>query len=395
MEMRSSSLPPLDHGAARQIWIGWGSGAVFVALAYFVGGSFWPFLLLAAGIVAVLRGHCPGWFSVDTEAQPIAGIPSRRYQSSRSWSAAVGIAVIFAFVASLAYKKLVPAKPDISDVVKNAIKDALARKMEAPIADHVMPAPGPDPPPPRFRTPISRPKSVARLDNQPAKIKLIFKDSPAFTPARKTSITREMDAFRSYLSDVGFDAPNELPPLDARPGGGIGFNLSNPGSIYDAQISIGEDILDDADKIRNVYAQWMFKYVVFRDAMLDMQGTYQLLVRNSADVFSCYYRGSLIGANVCPSPWLDALWEIRTKKGREFGDKLLLYTYRRWHWPPRSENPSFNELFSRMVSFGSYVLSSDVVSITPTPGGGASFAPVPGQGHDFVPSILRKYGLVK
>lgn len=136
------SIPPLDHGASRQVWIGWGVGLMSVPLGYLVGGNFWPFLFLAAGIVAVLRGYFPQWFSVQTQAQLITGTAARVYPSKLAWFIASCGGVALAVGMSLLYRTLVPAKPDISKVVHDAVTEAVA----AVLSKH-QPTPDPDVPP--------------------------------------------------------------------------------------------------------------------------------------------------------------------------------------------------------------------------------------------------------
>lgn len=98
------TIAPLDEGSSRQIWVGWGSALMCLALAYliahFVGGTFIPVGLLFIGATIALRGHKPGWFIKHIDAQIIAGIPGRNVPSWRAWLAAIVIAMGFAETAS-------------------------------------------------------------------------------------------------------------------------------------------------------------------------------------------------------------------------------------------------------------------------------------------------------
>ncbi len=121
-------ITPLDEGSSRQIWVGWGCSLVCVALAYFVGGSFGPFLLLFIGITTALRGHKPGLFIKHIDAQIILATPYRREESWRSWILAVVACVSLAFSASWIYKKIVPAKPDVATTILKGVQELLKKQ---------------------------------------------------------------------------------------------------------------------------------------------------------------------------------------------------------------------------------------------------------------------------
>lgn len=68
---------------SRAIWIGWGVALISVGLAYFLGGPFWAYLCIFAGIAIALRGHSP-----------------RLFQSSVSWPVIVMAVFVFSVSAS-------------------------------------------------------------------------------------------------------------------------------------------------------------------------------------------------------------------------------------------------------------------------------------------------------
>jgi hypothetical protein len=99
---------------------------------------------------------------------------------------------------------------------------------------------------------------VKRLPVKP--LNLTFSDSPLFTRARRERITAEWNAFYRYIDGIGFDLPKDVPPLRTRPGGGaMSMSFTAPSiSSASGQVSIPGDWLDDPDRLRNVYAVWLF-----------------------------------------------------------------------------------------------------------------------------------------
>jgi Leucine-rich repeat (LRR) protein len=138
----SERIPPLDHGARRQIRISWGLGVMLLGLAAFVSGSFLPFLLVGSGILIVLWGHFPNLFAQQQEAQLVADVPYHRKESLWKWAAAVVLVLVFSGLASFLFKRFSPQKPDISKLVRDAVLDALRQnKSASPPAPSANPGP--------------------------------------------------------------------------------------------------------------------------------------------------------------------------------------------------------------------------------------------------------------
>jgi len=110
-------ITPLDESSSRQIWVGWGVGLVCLALAFFVGGIFAPYVLLFFGVTVALRGHFPSIFAKHFDAQIIAGIPYRREESLRAWGVAMLSCVLLAALFYWIHLKV------ISNCVLSAVVD--------------------------------------------------------------------------------------------------------------------------------------------------------------------------------------------------------------------------------------------------------------------------------
>jgi hypothetical protein len=148
-------IASLDESSSRQIWVGWGSGVVCLALAYLVGGLFFPYALLCFGATMALRGHFPSLFTKHIDAQIIAGTPYQRKESLKAWMIAVSLCLLLALMASSIHRHIAPQQSDLAKTILDGMKRLL--ESEHRLEPDVKPAPGPLPAPPRplpERTPL-------------------------------------------------------------------------------------------------------------------------------------------------------------------------------------------------------------------------------------------------
>ena len=90
-------------------------------------------------------------------------------------------------------------------------------------------------------------------------VSLIFKESPLFTAERKQRVTAVINDFYLYLKGIGFPIEKELPPLGVSNYNVLSMSGSFPGTIYDRQIYLPKNSLDNADAVRKVYASYVFR----------------------------------------------------------------------------------------------------------------------------------------
>ena len=121
-------IPPLDHSASRQLWVSWGLALISLGIGYLIGGTFFPILSIAYGMIAVLRGHFPGLFAREIEAQIIAGTPYRRVESLTRWVISLTAALLVSLVVSHVLKKAAPENADISKLINDAVRAAVQPK---------------------------------------------------------------------------------------------------------------------------------------------------------------------------------------------------------------------------------------------------------------------------
>jgi hypothetical protein len=224
----------------------------------------------------------------------------------------------------------------------------------------------------------------------PPEIKLEFKNSALFTPARRNKITTELNAFRNYLVGIGFEVPKETPAM------GItvkGKGMVSASSDYfgdpalDMDIYIGRESIDDLTAWRSAYAYYVFNQILSIHPYNDVP---HFFIRTRCSwIFEDYYANSY--ANKQPKNlkgvdgWVGALWEIRDSLGQDFTDRSLFYTYKSIILDKEEKGfeiindedvKVFNNFFSRHFFDGAWVLDNNY------------------QSRSKIAEILKKYKLI-
>jgi len=196
-------------------------------------------------------------------------------------------------------------------------------------------------------------------------IRMNFKDSPLLTPPRRENISRTVDNFYRYPTvEVGFDLPAELPPMGVSPRGSLflaGGQKDAP--IYYSHIIVPEDALDNPDLIRSAYSTYAFER-----ALVPAQGPLVQMDEAAAWIFFCYYPSSFSGNQICASDspegkWRSALWEIRSRFGRAYTDKLLFYTFKMWETSVNKQE-NFDVFFFNKLLAGESAINNDMGRFT-------------------------------
>lgn len=104
------------------MWISAGVQGVSLVVAYFAGGTFFPYLFLWLSCVTILRGWKPAWFAIHHDAQIIAGTKYYREESVRAWIVAWGMSLILAWGSSWLHLKIVPEKQDLAKTILDGVK---------------------------------------------------------------------------------------------------------------------------------------------------------------------------------------------------------------------------------------------------------------------------------
>lgn len=188
------------------------------------------------------------------------------------------------------------------------------------------------------------------------RLEIIFKNSPLFTSERKQRIESTLNAFHAYLGKLGFKPPTTVPPIEAVPGGTALGRQGGSGSIYRAELLIGETNLDDMTGITLMWADHAFM------AMIKPIGiSNEFAFRDhTAWIFAAYYTLSFDGKfdqKYGRDAWPTALWEIRTQYGQDFADRAMFYTFKTLN-EPGPPPKDFNVFLERALQSGIDVIDN-------------------------------------
>jgi len=197
----------------------------------------------------------------------------------------------------------------------------------------------------------------ARGDRQ---IEVIFKDSPLFTEKRRITISRDLNRFAAYLGALGMPIPTDLPPIgiDTTKPKAVGwsFNEQRNNKYYYNTFTLERGTLDDRQKITEAYSNFVVGRFIYTPTTLaisdsehqtpeqfyDSIHTPQQMDRSyrwAASVpltqyLNHSYWNQPFAKNqqpICPDQGDGTafyFWEIRSRFGKEFTDKLAVFTLR-------------------------------------------------------------------
>lgn len=236
-------------------------------------------------------------------------------------------------------------------------------------------------------------------------IQIVFKDSPLFTAPTKQIITKNLTEFRDYLAGLDIPVPKELPPLGTR-------DTADPSDIttsqfftplgeatYRGDFVITSSMIAQPAQLTKIYCTYVMEMLFERITPLRIVqsaqgsgagqngsvtlklaqptgapqispqiGTPQVLlsIGNAAQIILVYeglasYLNSSFW-NIAPvrsGPLSGALWEIRTKYGRDFTDGLVTYTLRSAIDSPLADDSDYGQYFIEKLEIGARVKDND------------------------------------
>lgn len=219
------------------------------------------------------------------------------------------------------------------------------------------------PPSPDISIPQSGAQSGQQANDSLAGIpRLLFSDSPLFTPERKEHIEKTIDDFRHYLKGVGFDVSMPVPPIRIQPGKVTLMIRATPDTAYDDSLAIGKETIDDPMILREAYANYYFSRALRPVETADHRNVPLVYV------YSSYFVDSYPGGQRFPtssqtdiSRWIKALRDLRKQFGTETTDKALCIGLQRLSqrdW--RDANfKSDNDYISNVIKLGFETLVND------------------------------------
>jgi hypothetical protein len=107
----------------------------------------------------------------------------------------------------------------------------------------------------------------------------------------------------------------------------------------------------------------MYAQQVFTDLLGAPQATNTFRL-DAVPIFSEYYASSFVDdiRIWTKNAWLNKLWAVRQKKGKDFTDRALFYTYKTWS-DPTADEKNFDTFFSIRFRYGMHVVSNDIKDI--------------------------------
>jgi hypothetical protein len=213
-------------------------------------------------------------------------------------------------------------------------------------------------PPSRNGSTASPAKSKASRGDQ--LVALIFKDSPLFTKERRETITNDINGFATYLERLGVPIPIDIPPIgiDTTNPKAVGwsFNGQSNNKYYYNKFTLQQGMLDDRQKITEAFCNFVIGRFVYKppptmvpfsekqtpqefyDAthtpeQMDQSYRWMAGVPLTQYLNHSYWNQHFAKNQqpVCPDQGDGTayyFWKIRMRFGREFTDRLAVFTLR-------------------------------------------------------------------
>jgi hypothetical protein len=297
-------------------------------------------LIILAGIVIDLSWHSPktlGW---------------KEYQKALLCCASLVVLTAFAWkpIRNQYHQETTPAP--------NNSSNESADHTPAPSAGTAAPATRPTPPQPALPPPATT--EMRPQPSEPGKLDLMFKDSPLLTKRRRETIKKDIAGFAAYLQALGVPIPTDIPPIGidtTNPKAtGWSFNEQSNNKYYYNKFTLQQGMLDDRKKITEAFCTFVIGRFIYKQPpqvipYLEKQTPQQFYdaTHTPEQIVNTYrwmasvqlkeylnhsYWDQQFAKNqrpVCPDQGDGTayyFWKIRMRFGKEFTDKLAVFTLR-------------------------------------------------------------------
>ena len=205
-------------------------------------------------------------------------------------------------------------------------------------------------------------------------IEFLFKQSEVLTPKRQARIQNDLTAFAAYLKKIDLPLPPGQPPIEitSKQGSGAGGQLDGP-TYYDT-VTIKADEIDSQSAATQAYSTWVTMRLL--NTSISKTKTFETLDEifrtitpivgtnmPAWNIFGQYFSDSYWGIQsnpTAPQPELQALWEIRSKCGQKFTDRLIAFTVRRFiDDNQKSYKGNFDEYFAERIAEADRIVDSE------------------------------------
>jgi pimeloyl-ACP methyl ester carboxylesterase len=164
---------------------------------------------------------------------------------------------------------------------------------------------------------------------EPSKfLQLSFKNSPILTPTIEKGITRDLSAFREYLTGYGLELTDKYPPIgivDNAPGSTQAHTSDNK-PLYRSEENISAGWILDRREITAGYSYYLLADFL-RNRTEGRESASMLADMQAASAFSKYFNWSFWsdGPAAREGLWDAQLWNLRQQFGDDYTDRLVAY----------------------------------------------------------------------
>jgi hypothetical protein len=196
------------------------------------------------------------------------------------------------------------------------------------------------------------------------KVSIIFRESVLLTDETKRQITTDVSAFREYFLHLGIPVSDEIPPIGVSAGPGSGqIHVQGTLPLYRSDITISHGWFVNRRAITWQYADYAIHEVLARRrAKHPTVEAMQDIIAGAA--ISQYFNWSYWEDKPANEGgyWSPPLWQIRSRFGKAFTDRLVAFAIRTMiDNPEEGADPNFDLYFYRKLQQGDSVIDNDAM----------------------------------
>jgi len=270
-------------------------------------------------------------------------------QAGQDWRLLCGLALLYSGVVILLYYGIDPHRPVSRPVVAEPVGGGTFVTQVTLLDVGASPSDASIPDPPDWHEPKMG-------------MPLRFTDSPLLTTAVRRQITRDLSAFREYLTGLEIPVAGDFPPIGVsdRPGSAQARML---GSLptYRSSATINQGWILDRRAVTGQYVDYAIAEMLRQRA--GQHSTVSVLQDMMAtSAIAGYYNWSFWNykPDNAGGHWSSQLWQIRGVLGKRFTDRLVAFTLKGLLDSPEEDaDPHFDTYFYRKMQAADSVIDNN------------------------------------